>query len=166
MNSEIAGADAMMDKCPIVIENEAYYGGSCRIGNDEGLDVFEKVCDNCICVIIEKNINITLNNNTNTNTNNKNLRRNKGTNYIKNAKMDDEVYYNGNELRTGCVEYECTLTQHQTEMYIILNHKDSTIRRTCRYKGERLLIPEYEGIIIECPDPTVICDKKYKFEYI
>ena len=162
MNNEIAGADAMMDKCPIVIENEAYYGGSCRIGNDEGLDVFEKVCDNCICVIIEKTI---LNNNTNTN--NKNLRHNKGTNYIKNAKMDNEVYYNGNELRTGCVEYECTThKQHQTEMYIILNHKDSIIRSKCNYKGERLLIPEYKGIIIECPDPTVRCDKKYKFEYI
>ena len=162
INENIGGADVMMDKCPIVIENEAYYGGSCRIGNEEGLDAFEKVCDNCICVVIEKNISI------NNNSTNRNLRRSKGSNYIKNAKMDDEVYYKGNEIRTGCVEYECihVHTSHQVEMYVVLKYKESVIRRKCSYKGERLMIKEYEGIVIECPEPTVICHKKYKFEYI
>ena len=160
INESIAGADVMMDKCPIVIEDEAYYGGSCRIGSEEGLDVFEKVCDNCICVVIEKDVS------THSSTN-RNLRRSKGSNYIKNAKMDDEVYYKGKEIRTGCVEYECKYGQlQQLEMYVVLKYKESVLRRKCSYKGEKLILKEYEGIVIECPEPTVICHKKYKFEYI
>jgi len=53
-NPKIGGEDSLTDKCPIPIEykgDQSYYGGSCRVGNNDTLYLpsIEKICPECAC---------------------------------------------------------------------------------------------------------------------
>ncbi len=59
-NPHIGGADSLVEKCPIPIEekgDQSYYGGSCRVGNNETLILndIEKICPECACFMSNLN---------------------------------------------------------------------------------------------------------------
>lgn len=88
--------------------------------------------------------------------------KNKETTVVKDSSVKElttleEVETIGNQLITAnCFETEC----EDKKLFIIFEVNDKTLKVHCKTEGY-YSVPNFEGVI-ECPDPDIICNHKYR----
>jgi hypothetical protein len=136
------GVDALTDKCPIPIEkddaNKIYYPGSCRFGDaSNSSKKFEKICENCACV---------LNNLSQSDNGNLKHRFKQTGSSNKNDKIEESA---------SCLEYVCL----EEKLYIRVSEKQYLCQT-----DKIIKIEGYEGEI-KCPNAQVLCNNRYKCKF-
>jgi len=135
---KLGGSDPLTDYCPIPIEEKndnTYYGGSCRVGTQNGAENFEKICPECACFMSS-------------------LKENSIRKY---RFLQNKFILNNNSenLRASCHEFKC----EGDSLTVQIGDKSFP----CNSQGETK-IPGYNGYII-CPDKDLLCDRKFKCKF-
>jgi len=142
-NPKEGGVDPLTDYCPIPIEekeNQVYYGGSCRVGDNKSIQKFEKVCPECACFMSSLKEQ-----------KEKVFRFSERTVSTRYTLQSPPVAL---DLRAACHEFFC----EGSELMV----KVGETKVACQEKETK--VPGYDGFIL-CPPSDVICHPKYKCKY-
>jgi len=139
---KFGGIDPLTDYCPIAIEeknNQLYYGGSCRVGENSNINKYEKICPECACFMSSLSIKSEKN-------------RLSQAKSVKEPNLDNNMP----RFRAACHEFIC---ESNNSLYVKIGEK----KVLCNPNSETR-VQGYEGVIY-CPPVEVVCHQRYKCKY-
>jgi len=154
-NPRLGGVDPLTDYCPIPIEtkhNQVYYGGSCRVGNNLGLNKLEKICPECACFMSSLKEQAVENGN-----NTAILSAMRMSRFLEgkfNLKTEVEQLA-VSSLKAACYEFKC----EGDSLFVEIQGKIIN----CNPNGDTI-VPGYDGVI-QCPPAELLCHQRFKCKF-